>query len=127
MSKTFRSDKYGDLQVPDNFAELSEADQQKVLQQAIKIKNTNVAPMSPLRIGMGVIDEGIQGLTLGTSDEIGAAFSEFKNLPKTIFTDQEFGDAFKRRVDKKEKIMRISNNNTQRQQLPVMLLVQLFL
>ena len=103
MSKTFRSDKYGDLQVPDNFAELSEADQQKVLQQAIKIKNTNVAPMSPLRIGMGVIDEGIQGLTFGTSDEIGAGLIEFSNIPRTIFTDQKFGDAFKRRVDEKRK------------------------
>ncbi|BAQ90444.1 hypothetical protein [uncultured Mediterranean phage uvMED] len=103
MSKTFRSDEHGDLQVPDNFAELSEADQQKVLQQAIKIKNTNVAPMSPLRIGMGVIDEGMQGLTFGSSDEIGAGLIEFANIPKTIFTDQEFGDAFNRRVDKKRK------------------------
>ena len=31
MSKTFRSDQYGDLQVPDNYEELSKADQQKIL------------------------------------------------------------------------------------------------
>jgi hypothetical protein len=103
MSKTFRSDQYGDLQVPDNYEELSKADQQKILKQAAKIKNTNVAPMSNLKYAQGLIDQGVQGLTIGSSDEIGGAFSELVNLPKTIFTDQEFGDSFKRRVDKKQK------------------------
>jgi hypothetical protein len=103
MSKTFRSDQHGDLQVPDNFAELPEADQQKILQQAAKIKNTNIAPMSATRVAGGVLDEALQGLTLYSSDEIGGAASEVLNIPKTIFTDQEFGDAYNRRVTKKRQ------------------------
>jgi hypothetical protein len=103
MSKTFKSDEFGDLQVPDNFAELSKEEQQAILQKAILIKNKNVVPMSNLKYAQGLVDQGVQGLTIGSSDEIGGAFSELVNLPKTIFTDQEFGDSFKRRVDKKRK------------------------
>ena len=102
MSKTVET-KYGDLQVPDNFFELEKAEQQDILKKAILIKNKNVAPMSNLKYAQGLVDQGVQGLTIGSSDEIGGAFSELVNLPKTIFTDQEFGDAFKRRVDKKRK------------------------
>ena len=94
MAKIFKSDQYGDLTVPDNFADLSQDEQQKILKEAVRNKLSS--EMSTGRYAQGIVDQGLQGLTLGTSDEIGATFAELNpyNLGVTLFTDQEFGDAF---------------------------------
>jgi len=103
MAKIFKSDQFGDLQVPDNFAELPKAEQQEELRKAVRQKQSaksSQPEMSTGRYLQGLVDESIQGLTLGTSDEIGAVFAEMrpKNVAKTLFTDQEFGDAFNKRL-----------------------------
>lgn len=38
MAKIFKSDQFGDLQVPDNFAELPKTEQQKILREAAEKK-----------------------------------------------------------------------------------------
>lgn len=98
MAKIFKSDQYGDLTVPDNFADLSQDEQQKILKEAVRNKLSS--EMSTGRVAQGIVDQGVQGLTLGTSDEIGAISAELSpaNLVRTLFTDQEFGDAFSKRL-----------------------------
>lgn len=103
MAKIFKSDQFGDLQVPDNFAELPKTEQQKILKEAAQKKGSveSLQPeMSTGRYLEGLGDQALQGLTLGTSDEIGAAFAEMrpKNVLKSLFTDQKFGDAFNKRL-----------------------------
>lgn len=92
--------KYGIVEVPDNFNDLTDSEQQSILRVAIKGSDAALSQpeMSTGRYAQGIVDQGLQGLTLDTSDEIGAGFSELINLPKTLFSDQEFGDAFDKRV-----------------------------
>ena len=94
--------KYGIVEVPDNFNDLTDSEQQSILRVAIKGSDAALSQpeMSTGRVAQGIVDQGLQGLTLGTSDEIGATFAELNpyNLGVTLFTDQEFGDAFDKRL-----------------------------
>lgn len=106
MSEIAETKKYGNVVVPDGFKTASDAEQQAMLREALGMTSNQTAasePMSAPRIAGGVLDETLQGLTLYSSDEIGGAGSEILNIPKTIFTDQEFGDAYNRRVAKKRQ------------------------
>jgi hypothetical protein len=97
---------YGDLEVPDNFDELSPEEQQKELRKAAAGKqkiSPQLGSMSALEQAQGVLAESLQGLTIGTSDEIKAALAEAFNLPKTIFTEQEFGETYTRVKEKEKK------------------------
>jgi len=110
MSEIAPTEKYGNVVVPDGFEDATDAEQQAMLREALGITSNQTTapapasePMSAPRIAGGVLDETLQGLTLYSSDEIGGVGSEILNIPKTIFTDQEFGDAYNRRVAKKRK------------------------
>lgn len=104
MSEIAETEKYGNVVVPDGFGTASDAEQQAMLREALDITSGATSePMSALEIGAGILDAALQGLTIYTSDEIGGAASEVLNIPKTIFTDQEFGDAYNRRVAKKRQ------------------------
>jgi len=97
---------YGDLEVPDNFDELGFKEQQKELRKAADGKqkiSPQLGSMSALEQAQGAIAESLQGLTIGTSDEIKAALAEAFNLPKTIFTKQELGETYTRVKEKKRK------------------------
>jgi len=97
---------YGDLEVPDNFDELSPEEQQKELRKAAAGKqkiSPQLGSMSALEQAQGVLAESLQGLTIGTSDEIKAALAEAFNLPKTIFTEQELGETYTRVKEKERK------------------------
>ncbi len=97
---------YGDLEVPDNFDELSFKEQQKELRKAA-VGKQKISPqrksMSVLEQAQGVLAESLQGLTIGTSDEIKSALAEAFNLPKTIFTEQELGETYTRVKEKERK------------------------
>ena len=104
MAKTFRSDKYGDLEIPDNFENLSEEDQQTILRNAVKEKRSSqTSPMSALDYVKETMATGLQGLTLGTSEEIKAGLAELIQAPVTAFTEQEFGETYKRIRDKERR------------------------
>ena len=110
MSEIAPTEKYGNVVVPDGFEDATDAEQQAMLREALGITSNQTTapapasePMSAPRIAGGVLDETLQGLTLYSSDEIGGVGSEILNIPKTIFTDQEFGDAYNRRVAKKRQ------------------------
>lgn len=97
---------YGDLEVPDNFDELSPEEQQKELRKAAAGKqkiSPQLGSMSALEQAQGFLAESLQGLTIGTSDEIKAALAEAFNLPKTIFTEQELGETYTRVKEKEKK------------------------
>jgi len=97
---------YGDLEVPDNFDELSPEEQQKELRKAAAGKqkiSPQLGSMSALEQAQGFLAESLQGLTIGTSDEIKSALAEAFNLPKTIFTEQELGETYTRVKEKERK------------------------
>jgi len=97
---------FGNVPVPDGFNIASDIEQQAMLRKALGMTSNQTTPSEPMsapRIAGGVLDEALQGLTIYSSDEMGGARNEFFNTPWTIFTDQEFGDAYNRQVAKKRQ------------------------
>ncbi len=71
-------------------------DKQKKLlaKKTQEIENKSV-PMSNLEYAQGLVDQGVQGLSLGFSDEIGAGIGAAFD---SVFSDKKFSDAFDERV-----------------------------
>ena len=67
---------YGEFEVQDNFAELSEDQQQEIANELIKAKELSKNINIPVSTTQGIIDSALQGLTFGTADEIAGFFSE---------------------------------------------------
>ena len=67
---------YGEFEVQDNFAELSEDKQQEIANELIKAKQVSKNINIPVSTTQGIIDSAFQGFTFGTADEIAGFFDE---------------------------------------------------
>jgi len=96
MASEIKTKKYGTVIVEaDNFYDLPIEKQQELLKQSIaegKIK----APTTDVGMASGIARSGLQGLTFGFSDEIGAGVGATFD---SVFSDQSFNDAFDKRVE----------------------------
>jgi len=73
---------------------MSEIDK-KIEEELNKLSNLNT-PSTDVGMGSGIVRSGLQGLTFGFSDEIGAGVGAAFD---SVFTDQSFNDAFDKRVE----------------------------
>tara|TARA_R100000808_G_C2155259_1_gene167277 strand:- start:10485 stop:12701 length:2217 start_codon:yes stop_codon:yes gene_type:complete len=109
MSTEVKTKKYGTVIVDaENFNNLSFEKQQELLKEAIAAGNIK-APTTDVGMGSGIVRSGLQGLTLGFSDEIGAGVGAAFD---SVFTDQSFNEAFDKRVtDSRSKLKSFSKAN----------------
>ena len=109
MSTEVKTKKYGIVIVDaDNFYTLSKEKQQELLKQSITAGNIKT-PTTDVGMGSGIVRSGLQGLTLGFSDEIGAGVGAAFD---SVFTDQSFNEAFDKRVtDSRSKLKSFSAAN----------------
>lgn len=109
MSTEVKTKKYGTVIVDaDNFYTLSKEKQQELLKQSIAAGNIK-KPTTDVGMVSGIARNSLQGLTLGTSDEIGAGIGAAFD---SVFTDQSFNDAFDKRVtDSRSKLKSFSKAN----------------
>lgn len=96
MTTEVKTKKYGTVIVDvENFYDLPVEKQQQLLKQSIAAGQIK-APTTDVGMGSGVVRSGLQGLTFGFSDEIGAGVGAAFD---SVFTDQSFSDAFDKRVE----------------------------
>ena len=106
MATEVKTKKYGTVIVNvDNFYDLPEEEKQKLLKQSIA--NGQIKPpTTDVGMASGIARNVLQGLTFGTSDEIGAALGASFD---SAFSDQSFNDAFDKRVtDSRNKLKSFS-------------------
>lgn len=104
MAKIFRSDQYGDLEIPDNFESLSDDNKEEILRNAVEKKRSSQgSPMSALDYVRETMATGLQSFTLGSSEEMKAGLAELIQSPKTALTEQEFGETYTRVRDKERR------------------------
>lgn len=86
---------------------MSEIDK-KIEEELNKLSKPNT-PSTDVGMGSGIVRSGLQGLTFGFSDEIGAGVGAAFD---SVFTDQSFNDAFDKRVeDSRSKLKSFSKAN----------------
>ena len=86
---------------------MSEID--KEIQKELEKLSNTTTPTTDVGMGSGIVRSGLQGLTLGFSDEIGAGFGAAFD---SVFTDQSFNEAFDKRVtDSRSKLKSFSKAN----------------
>lgn len=109
MATEVKTKKYGTVIVDvDNFYDLPEEEKQKLLKQSIA-KGQIKAPTTDVGMASGITRNVLQGLTFGTSDEIGAGIGAAFD---SVFSDQSFNDAFDKRVtDSRNKLKSFQQAN----------------
>ena len=86
---------------------MSEIDK-KIEEELNKLSNST-APTTDVGMASGIARSGLQGLTFGFSDEIGAGVGAAFD---SVFSDQSFNDAFDKRVeDSRSKLKSFSKAN----------------
>ena len=86
---------------------MSEIDKE-IQKELEKLSNTTM-PTTDVGMSSGIVRSGLQGLTLGFSDEIGAGVGAAFD---SVFTDQSFNEAFDKRVtDSRSKLKSFSKAN----------------
>ena len=86
---------------------MSEIDKE-IQKELEKLSNTTM-PTTDVGMSSGIVRSGLQGLTLGFSDEIGAGVGAAFD---SVFTDQSFNEAFDERVtDSRSKLKSFSKAN----------------